>query len=63
MQTVYYGNDIAVLLSKKVKRTQEQRLALLVKAKILDEKGNYLSEFFREETVQKNKERHLISAK
>ncbi len=38
-------------------RTPEERAALLIKAKILDENGNYHKDFFRPETVEKSKAR------
>lgn len=42
-----------------VKRTPEECDALLVKAKILDENGDYHPDFFSEETIQKGREARL----
>jgi hypothetical protein len=44
-------------------RTPEERAALLVKAKILDENGNYHKDFFRPETVEKSKARKVNAGK
>lgn len=46
MRTVDDEKDVTVLISKKVELTQEQRRTLLIKAKIFDTKGDYLSDFF-----------------
>ena len=39
----------------KIKLTPEQRATLLVSAKVLDKNGDYHKDFFRNETVEKNK--------
>lgn len=44
-------------------RTPEERAALLIKAKILDENGNYHKDFFRPETVEKSKARKANAGK
>jgi hypothetical protein len=56
MQTLYYANDVTTLLSKKVVSTKEQRAALLRKALILDNDGNYLPQFFSAQTIKRDKE-------
>lgn len=38
-----------------IERTREERMALLVAAKILNEDGNFCTEFFSEETIERNK--------
>ena len=42
---------------KRFNLTKEQRAELLIRAKILDENGNYHKDFFRPETVEKSKAR------
>lgn len=44
-------------------RTAEERAALLIKAKILDENGIYHKDFFRHETVEKSKARKANAEK
>ncbi len=44
-------------------RTPEERAALLIKAKILDENGNYHKDYFRPETVEKSKARKANTGK
>lgn len=41
---------------KTYKRTLEQRMALVVKAQILDADGYYVAKFFSEDTVKKQRE-------
>jgi len=60
MQAIYDATDVTVLLSKTVDRTPEQRRALLIKANILDKNGDYLPDFFRADTVKKNKEHRRL---
>lgn len=61
MRTVDDEKDVTVLISKKVELTQEQRRTLLIKAKIFDTKGDYLSDFFSPETIRKNKEHRFLA--
>lgn len=56
-EKLYHENHKAALKEFTSSLTPEQRAELLIRAKILDEDGNYHKDFFSEETVEKSKRR------
>lgn len=54
--------DLIVKVTEAEKRrTPKQSQELLVKAKILDENGNYDINFFRKETVERSRKKRINS--